>query len=90
MKDVIKLLKEGAPVSWRNTYGWTSLHVTCVRDPIGWHDTERLEVMKVLLRYKANVNQQNDSGETPLHYACANGLLHHVEILLGTGQCDLG
>ena len=98
VKDVIKLLEEGAPVSWRNRDrdGQTSLHVTCIiltpldRYLFVWHETTPLEVMKVLLEYKANVNQQDDSGHTPLHFACRHGLLDRVKILLATGQCDLG
>ena len=92
MKYLIELLKEGVPVNWRNRDrdGRTSLHVTCIRDSFVWHETNSLEVMKVLLEYKANVNQQDDSGDTPLHYACRYGHLDHVKILLATGQCDLG
>ena len=90
MGHVIKLLKEGVPVNWRNRNGWTSLHVTCMQNLSVWHGTNPLEVMKVLLRHKANVNQQTNFGDTPLHYACEYGHLDRVKILLATGQCDLG
>ena len=92
MKRVIKLLEEGAPVNWKDNDEWTSLHVMCRRmqNLSVQHETNCLKVMKVLLRYKANVNQQDNSGDTPLHCACRHGLLAHVKILLATGQCDLG
>ena len=85
MEDVIKLLEEGAPVNWRNSSGWTSLHVACISS-----QRDDLEVMKVLLEYKANVNQQDNFGHTPLHHVCRYGHFDSMEILVATGQCDLG
>lgn len=47
---------------------------------------DKLEV-QILLRFKrdeiqAFVNQKNDLGETPLHFACAYGRLDIVELLV--------
>lgn len=42
----------------------------------------RLETMKILLRYHAQVNDINKEGETPLHIACTENFVEAVELLL--------
>lgn len=43
---------------------------------------KRLETIKVLLNYHADVNDTNDNGETPLYLACARNYVEAVELLL--------
>ena len=54
--------------------GNTSLHFACAHDAKG-----DVKVTQLLLnKYKANKYLANDSGSTPLHYACINGFLDIV------------
>lgn len=46
---------------------------------------DEIEVVKLLIRYKANVNVVTKYGSTPLLYAVANGKYEIVEILLANG-----
>ena len=84
MERVTKLLEGGAPVNWRNHdyNGFTPLHISC--------HYNKAEVVKVLLRYNPNVNQQKDDGLTALHISCLLGHIDCVKLLLATGQCDQG
>lgn len=43
---------------------------------------KRLETIKVLMNYHADVNDTNDRGETPLYLACARNYVEGVELLL--------
>ena len=45
----------------------------------------RIEMVKILLKYKANVNIQNKEGGTPLYYASMNGYSDIVFLLLKYG-----
>jgi ankyrin repeat protein len=46
---------------------------------------DRLDVAKVLVEHKANINAKNDTGLTPLHDACRTGDLALVALLLEHG-----
>jgi ankyrin repeat protein len=48
-----------------------------------------LEVMKLLLAFKADPNQRGINDYTPLHMAVAEGSLAAVELLLGSGADPL-
>ena len=80
---VERLLARGAPVNWRNSFGWTALHVACFYN--------HPDVVKILTQQDGiDVNVQNTDKNTPLHYACLCGYLKCVQLLMATGQCDLG
>ena len=55
-------------------YGQTPLHVSAFND--------RLDVAKLLLADKADVNAKANNGSTPLHLAAAKGNKDMVELLL--------
>ena len=55
--------------------GQTALHL---------HQTD-LELLKMLIKAKANVNAQDNFGDTPLHIAMANGRIAVADILLNNG-----
>ncbi len=79
-----KLLQQGALVNWSDVYSdeWTALHEACY--------VNRTGVVKVLLEYRADVNQQTEFGYTALHLACYWGSIECVKLLMETRQCNLG
>ncbi len=83
VKEVERLLARGAPVNWRNSTGWTALHIACNNNSVD-------VVMILTSQYNIDVNIQTNNKHTPLHWACLWGHLKCVEILCATGQCDLG
>ncbi len=86
MNVVEKLLAREAPLNWRNIgyYGRTALHAACLNN--------KPDVVKVLTQQDdINVQVQDTILKlTPLHYACWVGHLKCVQLLMATGQCDLG
>ncbi len=81
--EVERLLARGAPVDWRDWCGWTALHWAC--------NNNRPDVVKILTQQDGiDVNVQDTNKYTPLHYACFKGRLKCVQLLMATGQCDLG
>ena len=81
--EVERLLARGAPVNWRDSVGWTALHTACYYN--------HPDVVKILTQQDGiDVNVQNTAKNTPLHYACWWGYLKCVQLLMATGQCDLG
>ena len=84
VEGVERLLARGAPVNWRDSAGWTALHIACFNNHV--------DVVKILTSQdNIDVNiQSNNNKYTPLHLACLYGHLKCVEILCATGQCDLG
>ncbi len=83
--EVERLLARGAPVNWRNSgfYKWTPLHMACVN--------KQPDTVKILTQQDGiDVNVQTTNKYTPLHYACRYGYLKCVQLLMATGQCDLG
>ena len=81
VKEVSDLLMKGADVNWRGSLGWTALHCASCGRP---------HISKVLLKSSPNINQQSNTGNTPLHLVCKYGSLPCVKLLLATGQCDTG
>lgn len=83
-KHVLTLLEQGHPVNCRDNAGWMPLHEAC--------NYGHLEIVKLLLQYKANVNDRGGSecgGQTPLHDACGNGHLLVVQLLLENGASPI-
>jgi ankyrin repeat protein len=48
-------------------------------------DANDIEILKMLLAYKADLNVRNTRSQTPLHYAAALGKLEIVELLIRAG-----
>ncbi len=86
MDEVERLLARGAPVNWRDSDGWTALHTACLNN--------HLDVVKILTQQDGiDVNVQDTNKDTPLHLACLACICGHlkcVQLLMATGQCDLG
>ncbi|MGO9337783.1 MAG: ankyrin repeat domain-containing protein [Terracidiphilus sp.] len=61
-------------------YGQTPLHIAALND--------RLDVAKLLLANKADVNAKSNNGSTPLHLAAGKGNKDMVELLLA-GKADV-
>ncbi len=83
--EVVRLLARRVPVNWKNSgfHGWTSLHTACINN--------QPDVVKVLTQQDGiNVDVHTTSKETPLHKACRWGRLKCVQLLMATGECDLG
>ena len=81
--EVERLLARGAPVNWRGSNGWTALHAACYYN--------HPDVVKILTQQDGiDVNVQDTAKDTPLHDACRWGRLKCVQLLMATGQCDLG
>jgi ankyrin repeat protein len=74
------LIKNGANVNHQDAYGVAPLH--------GASRTNRVEVVKILIENKADVNLPTTSGkETPLHYAAKYNNPDVVKLLL-TNNAD--
>ena len=81
--EVERLLARGAPVNWRDSDGWTALQTACVNN--------HPDVVKIFTQQDGiDVNVQDTHKDTPLHKACRWGNLKCVQLLMATGQCDLG
>jgi len=48
-------------------------------------DIDNIDVVRLLLDRKANINARSDEGRTALHYASASGQVHVVQLLLEKG-----
>jgi ankyrin repeat protein len=44
-----------------------------------------LDIIRLLLQYKADPNLGNEFEETPLHYACKRGIIANVQVLVDAG-----
>ena len=82
VETVTRLLNDGATVNTTNQNGYTALHRACLYN--------RPYIVKALIGYSPNINLQNNSGDTPSHYASRRGYMDCVDLLLSTGHCDLG
>lgn len=47
--------------------------------------TGNLDVVKLLIKYGADVHQRDEDGWTPLHMACSDGYPHIARYLLAMG-----
>ena len=75
-----ELLEKDADVDASKKRGDAALHF-CLRN----HNENGIEVVRQLLRYKANVNAKNHSLYTPLHYAVSLSCEEYVDVLLAAG-----
>ena len=76
VKTVETLLKEHPDLvsSKEEKYGQTPLHIAAFNN--------RVDVVKILIANKADVNAQANNGATPLHLAAAKGNKDIIELLL--------
>ncbi|OUM57241.1 hypothetical protein PIROE2DRAFT_33019, partial [Piromyces sp. E2] len=42
-------------------------------------------IVKYIIDHGADINKENNDGETPLHFACTNGNENTVKYLVGHG-----
>lgn len=76
------LLDRGADASIREAYnGLTPLHMTSTLGPSGFNP----DLIKLLLKHGANVNERCKSGFTPLLYALDVSSIEHAKFLLDCG-----
>lgn len=90
---VRELLACGAPVDYRDLYGWTALHHLCADDgpwknhPLWpgprYYDTPGM--VWFLIKNGANINARSSSDSTPLHYAFHAHNLVLVKVLIEAG-----
>ena len=72
---MIKLLEYGAnPNNIEPVHKASVLHWACAKGC--------LDIVDLLVKYKADVNKKDSLGNTPLLFACKNGHLDVVEFLL--------
>lgn len=76
---VRRLLEDGnVDIHVKNLYGWSALRTA--------FEDGHLEIAKLLMEHEANVNIQDDEdGDTPLHWACGSGSLEKVRFLVDKG-----
>eukprot|EP00011_Vannellida_sp_DIVA3-517-6-12_P004910 CAMPEP_0114614994 /NCGR_PEP_ID=MMETSP0168-20121206/5938_1 /TAXON_ID=95228 ORGANISM="Vannella sp., Strain DIVA3 517/6/12" /NCGR_SAMPLE_ID=MMETSP0168 /ASSEMBLY_ACC=CAM_ASM_000044 /LENGTH=825 /DNA_ID=CAMNT_0001826055 /DNA_START=387 /DNA_END=2864 /DNA_ORIENTATION=+ len=82
VKDVKKLLNVESPND-RDKFYQTPLHIAC-----GLSACE--EIVKLLLKKKADVNVQDRNGWTPLHCCASHNNLNICELLLRVDGIDVG
>eukprot|EP00012_Vannella_robusta_P006723 CAMPEP_0206201394 /NCGR_PEP_ID=MMETSP0166-20121206/11513_1 /ASSEMBLY_ACC=CAM_ASM_000260 /TAXON_ID=95228 /ORGANISM="Vannella robusta, Strain DIVA3 518/3/11/1/6" /LENGTH=805 /DNA_ID=CAMNT_0053620043 /DNA_START=36 /DNA_END=2449 /DNA_ORIENTATION=- len=80
--DVKRILRAESPND-RDNYHQTPLHLAC-------GVAANLEITKLLIKKKADVNVQERNGWTPLHCAANEGKLKICEMLLNTDGIDVG
>jgi len=49
------------------------------------HDASRVDILRLLLRHGADVNVQDDAGQTPLHIASRHGNIEVLHELIHAG-----
>uniref|UniRef100_A0A0G4H1K7 Protein kinase domain-containing protein n=1 Tax=Chromera velia CCMP2878 TaxID=1169474 RepID=A0A0G4H1K7_9ALVE len=78
ISGVRRLLREGAPINWRDpATGWTPLHAAARNGTP--------EIVETLARAGADVHAKNNDGVTPLHYTAIFGTAKMVEALVRAG-----
>ena len=61
--------------------GYTALYYSCIY--------RHVDIVRILINHKANVNARTDSGDTPLTLAARNGYYKLVHVLLSDFQCPV-
>lgn len=78
VRKVVELIEKDPNIMYvKDEEGKTALHWATGRG--------QLEVIKVLIRYKVNINVKNDMGGTPLHVAASQAQPEALKILLANG-----
>ena len=65
----------------KNQINFTALHYSC--------ENSHVNIMRTLVKYKADVNARTDSGDTPLTLAARCGHDNVVDALLSGSQCPM-
>jgi ankyrin repeat protein len=73
MEEYLRLEKEGADFNISNEFGMTPLMSAA--------HSGNVELVKLLLKYVRNVNQEDKEGNTALYYAVENNHLEVVKVL---------
>ena len=86
-------LKDDENINLNITQFWRCniLHYACLRDVNHHNDSNTVKTVKVLLEHYSknygktnniNPNAQSDTGDTPLHFACKDGLYEVVKLFV--------
>lgn len=58
--------------------------------PLHWASLHNLELIKILIKYGANINAQDNRGNTALHYSILENKLQSLYILRAHGaSCNI-
>ena len=75
------LIKKGININIIDTIdGGTALFYACMYK--GDNKTTNLNIVKLLIKYSADVNQLDHKGESALFYACVNGNINIIQFLI--------
>ena len=85
---VISLIDAGAPPFTTNDEGNTLFHLCCTNNTDGPRILERLLIVLASASVRVLYIINND-GDTPLHFACINGIMGCVELLLSCSPAAL-
>ena len=77
IKEVYKMIDDGADVNITTNYGVTPLHIAS--------QNSHLEIVRVLIAPGGSVNKANKYVVTPLHVASKEGHLEIVKVLIASG-----
>lgn len=78
VEEIIALKKQDKLLQTTNRHGYTPLYTACMR-------RTSVEMVRLLLKHGAPVDQKGDDRETPLYIAVHNGLRDVVPFLLAAG-----
>merc|ERR1711988_300270 len=79
-KDVEKLIKDGCPVDWRDSNGYTPLMVAA--------QNGLKRIIKIVMRYNCDLNAQNHRGHTACHLATMYDHGDLMEYMVSKGARD--
>ena len=98
VEAVQELIKQGADLNQTTAIGQSAMHAACINKDGSQqlalfsnfgsksrHYTRAQEILMALLDGGANINQTDDFGRTPLHYACINANIFFIHSLIERG-----